>query len=820
MSKSRILLLLAAIALVVWGLYRVTSDTPPRSDGPALPAPSPEVPEAELQGRAPLPAAEEASSAPVPPEGVQIVGHVHDGRTPRGVAGARVAASCPGREDWETTTTAEGAFTLLFGAHPKAEETVSLLVRAPDGRATCAAAVVSPGGPDVVDVGTLVLRAAADLYVKAVRAGEPVPGASVYVSSRARRYAPRSGFDPRRTWPGFAHQARTDETGGARLEGVPEGALRVLVLTEDALRGERFLVWKGGASPVVVELGEGRNLVVTVVRKESGEPVPDCALVLDTPRGYLEEPGPPGITDADGMAILRGVPNDITFRVSVIGPEWHSAYIRDVTKYAEPDTREMRVEIPAPLELRIPVVVVDGPALPDGLRVPLEQVSRGRDPRTRLGLSREGVVEGNELVVALYHIFHERATARLPDGRVGTLRIATDYDKEAGRSTVRLPLDPIVFTRSRSIEVEVVERETGAPAVGVSVRPFLKLGDRSPPPALTNVEGRVTLTGLPAVRGWVSVCSNPDLIRTSRQGVFSQRIDVDLTERDAGVRFDVPAVTTGVLHVTAEGRPGFPPGFQVELWMLSEGLTWRTPPGVVYDTEASEVRFRVRPPIVEATPPANGAHRPGTMLLRVSSDAYATEHVRMEAGKPLVATVDLLPAGSLRTHVVKPEGSTARPRLEQRSADGGWGSVWNGPVRPYEGERGDLYLGLRPGRYRLHDGRLSLTSVEVYVRPGPEPTDLYWDLTHSEFAEGEILFPAGVEPQGADVFVLPVEGPPRILSSASATPDGRFRVHVPGDVAVYLRPRHLDCIPDPDQERVVLTKGRSGVRLRMVRAER
>ncbi len=819
-SVRRGLLLLGGVALVVWLGTSIASRVPPAGSAVPEHAGTPEGSDPELRGHdAPTPTVPAATpdEAVADADGVTLVGRVLDGVTYRGRAGIPVSAHCPDRAPIESTTTADGAFRLEFGPRPSTALDAALRVLAEEGRGATAVVSIDPVGPDVENVGTLLLRPTTTLVVRTVHGGKPVADARVYASSRPIRMRPQKGahFSFSRAGPGFAHEASSDDAGLARLENVATGAVRVLALAPGPLRGELLLSTGGATTPVELTLVEARDLRVEVVEKDTGDPFPGCALVLTVDGRPLHEPGLRPITNAEGVAVAGSLPDDVAIRVVVIGPEWCSAYMRGVSRTAEPGVRALRVEIPAPHTLRFPLVAEDGPHPTDGTRVALEQGPWAFWPGTRIGLAREGVVEGGDLVVGIHGASPERALVRLPDGRVGNLRLALDYDREKRRSKLRLPLHPVVFRAPRTVSVEVTERGTGRPAADVAVRVRLAGGPRVPS-LRTDVHGVAVIQGLPVLSGWVSVCANPSWIRPHRHGVFSQRTDIDLEEGGAELQFTVQPIEEGVLKVTTEGRPGFPRGFCVELKLLPEGLSWRTPHDVVFDAARSEVRFRLRPPLAEATPPARIGRHKGTLLARLTSDTHATTYVRLEAGRPLHATVDLVPAGSLLTRVVKPAGMTLSVLLEVQGQDGAWTPAWESPVVPFSGaEEGDLYDGLRPGLYRLHATRLDWTSEHVEVRPGPTPARLVWDLTPVGFAEGEVVLPAGVDPQGLKIFVLEAEGPPRIVAATVELDGTSFRVQVPGDRPVVLKPSHPECEPDAQEGSVTVTRAEKGLRLRM-----
>jgi hypothetical protein len=808
------------LALAAWLFATLLAKPSDEESGPLATKQPESASGPELQGREmPGPTHSPEGTPEGSTDGVRIVGRVVDETGGKAGPGVKVRVVAEGADAGHATTDAQGQFTFMYRPRPPYEVEVTLAAVAPSGRSCAACAQVAPAGPSVIDVGVLHLRAVTTLVVRTVSSGQPVAGARVYASSLPMHRRPQRGRGNRLGRPeaGFTHHATSDANGHARLVDLPVGAVQLLGVADGPRRGESVVSTQSHVSPIDLELVPARDLRVQVVWAADGRPIPGCVLIARNRDGIpTHEPGPRPVTDADGVAIVRGLPDDEAFEVVAIHTEWCSAYMMGLADTAEPGARALRIEIPAPTTLRFPFHAEDGPAPPDGTRVELDQSGWAFWPGTRLGLAPFGVIDGTEVVVDLHRLFHERATARLPDGRVGGFTLSSDYDRETKISRPRMPLQTIVFRKPRTVHVQVRERGTGRPVADVSLRAFLKSGDRRSLAMRTDEAGEARLEGLPAGQGWVSVCLNPDLVMLSRQGVFSPRQSIDLEGGDAHLEFEVEPRQEAVVEITTEGRDVLPPGFSAAAWLLPEGLAWRSPASLVVDYDACRVRLPFRPPPAEPSPPA----RPGgmTVLFRLASDTHATEYLRLDARGKLTTSIDLLPAGSLVTRIVKPDDMLVSTRLEVAGVDGVWTSVWDGAVVPFpeEIEHGELYTALRPGRYRLSAERLHWSSDEVIVRAGPEPAELVWDLTPKEFAEGDVVLPPGVDPKGLRIFVMEAEGGPRIVSSTSDLGGTHFRVQIPGDRPVVLTPIHPDCQPDEEEGEVTVTHAEKGLRLRMV----
>jgi hypothetical protein len=119
-------------------------------------------------------------------------------------------------------------------------------------------------------------------------------------------------------------------------------------------------------------------------------------------------------------------------------------------------------------------------------------------------------------------------------------------------------------------------------------------------------------------------------------------------------------------------------------------------------------------------------------------------------------------------------------------------------------------------------GRVTEPVVLTLDLPAPP---LFLDLTRAGWAEGAFDYPESVALDGRQAGVtvegegIDREGLGRFGPSPSVDPRARtFRVRVPGDRPVTLRPVDARCRPDATEGELTLTAPTSGLRLRMVEA--
>ena len=740
-----------------------------------------------------------------------VVGRVVDAAH-REQPGIPVHLNCSYAPPQQAVTGRAGDFRFNLPSRPNARVEAAILATAPDGTAATATAEIDPLGPPEIRVGVLILRATVDLEVRVLHADRPIRGARVFAGSVPLRHAIRDDGRMVRPWRGWSHEAVSDDRGLATLERVPVGAVRLLAIADGPLRATARLRTDEVGTPFELSLSAGRDVRVEVVSEEGDVPIPGCVLDVSCEEEPIETPWPRATTDERGVAVLAAVPDDVTLSILIGGPDWCSSYLPGVTLSAPPGTRTVRAQVPTPARLQIPIVAEDGPLPADGTFVELYQDGWVWWPGMRTGLARQGVVNGRALVIEVRGSATQQAIARLPDGRIGVLALKVG-DVLAGKQP-----RPVVFRNPREITVRVSERRTGEPARGVVVSFTVARGGVTVPRTRTDTDGLAQLTGLPAVRGWVAVCSNPDGLPAYRQGLFSQRQEVDLANENADLTFHVEEIVDAVVEVRTERGPGLPEQLGVQMYQHPNGVGWTTPLDLRFDPVRGSVQFRVRRPLTRPLPPAILPIGPSRIEVRVTSATHATEYADLEFDERLnrlTAQLRLAPAGSLVARVREPRGQIHTVSLERRDAKEQWTAVPDGPLVSLGSSDEDRYEALRPGLYRLRETELGWVSESVEVRSHTTPAVLDWDLVSTGWAEGVVELPKGIRPEGLDVLVLAPGDVPRVLGVHREVVGTSFRVQVPGDRPVLLAPVHPQCTPDPADGHLTVTQPEQGLRLRM-----
>jgi len=752
------------------------SAAPPRAPAPAPPDAPPPPP---------------APAAAAKPSDVTVVGRVVGaGRRP--APGAEVTLRFPDRPPVATKADGAGRFVVEAGARPRtAGLRASALAAGPSGEAGIARFDFAPDAPDVIDAGTIGLVAGAPLEARVVDAGVPVPSARVFAWT--------SG-------PGWCAEARADDQGLARFAALPAGAFRLLALA-DARRAQAWITHpRSEPGPLVLALEPARTIEVTVV-DAADRPVEGAALVcseeVHRPVGISSMPYVPAVpiprTDAQGRTVIAGLGAKQTLRFSVWRPGRPLPRLDDYPRIGEvptlalPGTDAVRIVLPEPAELRW-AAGSGGVQVPtNGTTLILESLPDGL--RREVEVSGEARMEGGELVVRTAtppELF--RALVVAPDGA-----LAEAHGLQFGGRSV-------VFRPSRRLEVELRD-EQGRRLEGLTVRAQRGGGLAGGRTARTDADGKARFERLGACEMRLTLVEGPGL-----RGLPRVLGSADLRNADQRIELEVPAERDVILRVSLQGRPGLPSAYKVS-------VVHRPVEAVTDDPERSELRFRARPPLPT---------RP--IEVKVEAPGFADETVQAQAaetGGPLRADVDLQPTGTLVVRVLdtlegKPSGPSGssmsfrgRVLLEQRrDTDGAWmdanREVWTSPF----GEEGAAPVtGLKPGRYRARDSSSGTVSTEADVASGAPPVEVTLDLRSASYAEGRIEAPEGTAMD--DVRVV-VEGVTQARSPEDGVrPDGTFRVRVPGDRVVRLRPTHpLLAAAGPDGCATVQA-GRSGIVLRL-----
>jgi len=729
------------------------------------------------------------------------------------VAGARVTLRPEVGEPVEVRTGAGGRWAASVVRLAPGKLDVAVSARTDDGRAASAAFAWMPSALRA-DAGVLVLGHASTLVVRATSSDRPVAGADVYASVVAPWAPPSYAGTPTRPWVGWPYHARTDASGEARLEGVPDGDVRVVVLAAGPLRGEaRVQAPRKDAAPLVVALAAARDIDVEVVEKATGAPVAGARLLVWGEDFFLvAEPVPVEPTAANGHTWIRSAPIGVSWSLNAV---WRGAvdpWGASKATTIPPDAMRYRLELSGGVRMRFPIAGGDGPVPAEGTLVLVRDLSG--DDFVEAGFVREkaSVADGHVIVERMGPMEWLRAVGTLADGRIGLLASTRD-----GGEQVPTP-QPVRFVRPRTLTVRVHDAQ-GNPAPGCAVRLFLVNGNDWGPARAVDDEGIVVFEGLVPTVFSVRALSSPELVEEGRRCVFSDGEAVDLSAGDAEVDRVVEPVRDAVVSVWVDGAPGIPSQALISVGLQPETLEWTRPSGLEVDRARGEIRFRVRPPPARARRPQE-CH----LEVRLSArglPAASTSLVLEEATGRLVGRLSLGTGGALVMSVRAPADGGASVYPERLEADGRWVPTGAKPAPVLDGRPDVLYEGIPLGRYRLRDTVSGCVSEVAEVVKGTNPVFLSLDLSRSGFAEGTVDLPEGAAVGDARVVAtakgIDLEGLDRYGPNFTVLPPNVFRVRVPGDRPVRLVPAAPGCIPDPAMPELVVEAPGAGLRLRLVR---
>jgi hypothetical protein len=700
------------------------------------------------------------------------------GRRP--APGANVTLRLPDRTPLITKADGGGRFVVAAGARPATAVTGGLLATDASGLAGTARVPLAPGAPDVLDVGTIGLAPGAPLEARVVDAGVPVPSVRVFA------------------WlPGvhWGAESTTDAQGLGRFEALPAGVCRLLAIADGSRRSSLWITHpRAEAGPVVLALEPARTIEVIVV-DASGHPVPDaaisCSEVVQRLRGIAVAPYSPAVaiprTDAQGRTAIVGVGPRQTLRVCLWSPGRRPPSpdepLRngETTQLAPPGTDVVRFQVPEPAELRWTAGSGGAPVPTEGTVLVVESLREGRGPE----VSGEARIEGGELVVRTRTPLAQfRARMVAPDG---------SFAEVYGDLRAMSPL--ALFHPSRKLEVEVRD-EQGRRLEGVTLRAHVGGFIWSGPTAWTDAEGKARFERLSAGNARVTLVEGSDL-----RGVPRVLGSADLRNGDQRIELEVPSERDVILRVSLEGRPALPSAYTVT-------ADRRQIDAVTDDPEQAELRFRARPAM--PTKPIE---------VTLETPGFAAQPVLAQTAEPggtLRAAIDLRPAGTLAIHVLESPENQEAPRLtleKRRDTDGAWVDDNRHLYVPIDGNGATTVTGLETGRYRVREAMSGALSDEAEVTAGGAIVEVRLDLRRSGFAEGRIEAPEGTAM--TDVRVV-VEGAETASNDDVVRSDGTFRVRVPGDRVVRLRPSHPLLAPAEPDGCASLQAGRSGLVLRLV----
>lgn len=723
-SRSRTIafwLVLAAVSGLFWWLSASTT----HQDCTSIPIPeaADEISSVRLRGMRAL----TVESSPEPEEtedpaadehaiqhgvGTRVFGWVVDSlRCP--VPGASAVVRTPGRKEVRGKTDLGGYFEIDVGA-PPLQNLVSTVMAAEGGRVAWAQVTFPRRNPVKVNVHTLVLGPTAGLTVKVLEGTRPVAGARVNVSVVPSRQLSRV-FDPQpKMWSGWGLSSKTDHAGIVRFPALPHGDVRIWAQADGPLTGETATRLPNGADePVALHLRAAKTLTVSVVAGDTKVPLEGIRLRLEVEsrssrwRVPLDAPDPLPLTNADGIAIVYGVPADKEIMIWAMGAGWVIPSVFDKTVRVAPDQTSVRLEIPLGQRISWEVASGDCPAPVAGSAIRLEESNRHRrrhGGRIVLPVSTARL-EGRQLIVDGVIGDRFSAIARRDDGCIAELE---------WRRGQRAP--QVMFRRPGDLAV-LIRDELGTPVAGVGVYVRNDRGSRVGDPVLTDEEGRAMLKDLLTETVFVGIVPNIGLVESRRVGVLRYgRREVNLSETDRPVAFTLPPLREAVVRILTDGQAGFPSGgFRWGVLLHPETLKPHEPPGAVYDAERGEIRFPLYAPWPGQT---------AKVYFSVPGMSPILQDFQIAAkGGDFQAELRIEPPCSLVLRWNPKDLVRDSPPYLERRSDDTWSWFPLGTLLPGEYQRGRRVVPVSPGVYRLHAANAEAVSPAVVVsHSGPTQT--------------------------------------------------------------------------------------------------
>ena len=716
-----------------------------------------------------------------------VVGRVVDDRL-RPVSGAVVTIRRSGRKPLVTSTDATGAFAGLVGTVPPGREWVGLSVETDRSLGAARVVRLEPSEGRRFDAGTIVLRPASDLRVRVRSGAAPVPSARVYASVDRGDGLRGSWFGHRGHDPDWAMESTTDAAGVAVFRAVPHGPVRLLAIADGPLRGaievappaERF-------EEVEVALRAARDVSVEVVDADEKTPVAGLRILTwfdDGLRG--DDPFPTPVTDASGVAVVRAVPEGVTYAVSAVGDGFCHPFGQSPRGTIPKGATSFRLVLPAEQEVRWAIADGEGSRPLDGTTVELVDWSGWADEGGR-GYRADAVVERGELVARSCKAGYGTAPlALLPDGRCALLARK----------------GPIRFDRPRRLDV-LVRDDAGSPVEGLPVRAKFRVGGWSTFTTRTDAAGRASFERLPAEKVDVAVERAPSLVDGFRWCVFLGDGAVDLTRGDGSLEVKVTALYEVGVRILVDGEPSIPRGLRLAFGVSSRTLDgWVLPSDTRIDAARGEVAIRARDPGLGSSLRA---------ILRAPGFADAFVALPRPGEGPAFATVVLVRAATLRTRFTPASGDLGEECV-QRLGEEGWRWATSSDSHADGDER--VYEALVPGRYRLVDMSTGRVTEPVELKAGAPPPTLRLDVSRAGLVTGSVELPAGVTDDELKVRVEG-EGLDAGVPCARRHDGTKLSVPVPGDRPVTISVSHPACVPDGESGSITLTTPRDGVVLRL-----
>ncbi len=597
----------------------------------------------------------------------------------------------------------------------------------------------------------------------------------------------------------------------AHFDALPAGPL--LVQATDGARSASQRVFLPDEGAVTLALRPLHAFDVLVVDIGSGAPIPGARVRVHESyaipatfegggmsaqdvhaRRELSLPVAP--TNREGRTRIEGLESARGMELSIEASGYRSVPDRSdhgsqlVPLNRDGETTRVELHRRTRRTVRWPIVAGDAPVPADGSRVELHvapgsSMDRANEPA---GVGR---MDGSQLVVEGFES-HRAFLARADDGALA--RVWVDLGAELGQSSS--------FSPPRAIEV-VVRSLASEPVRGAAVAAFNQGNYPVCDFVRTDDQGRATLTGL--FGELVNVYVLPPGRKTSRFNAGA----VDLSKGDGRIEAVLPGTFLARASVTVDGEVRLPAKF--DAW----------PPPIEEDAERGEWIFELaRPAAGETT----------SVLVTATGLAPARAKVAPSAdGQPTPFTLEFTSAGELFVEV---RGTPSRtPEVVLESFDEKANAWTGGGLRSFNGLRtpngprgGFRFAGLTPGRWRALDRVSRVVSSEATIAPGALRANVVLEIGADQWVTGRVEVPTGTDLSSVVVVVdgvapredrwsrLPGQTPP---AGVRVEADTSFKVRIPGDREVVVRPWHPWLAPDPAT--IVRTaQQRDGVVLKLV----
>ncbi len=778
----------------------------------------------ELRSSAPIAAAD---SPPARVPLARVLGRVVDAaHFPAQTAS--IELHIPGSVTLKANSGADGRFEIgIFGELPDPKRPALLVAR--DGAGAIARTLVWTGrwqraedsaAADALlrntsDVGKMVLQPSCSIEVLVTDAGRPAIGAALALEIDLGLHTEVARLN-------------TDALGRACAELLPAGLLRIRAALGD--RVARKNVFLPADAETQLELEPAASYDVEVVEAGTNTPIAGASIRV------IESIAIPAAFGLDAMSSSEvwtvaelhreTVQTDASGRARVAQLELGGRYELGVEAQgyvALPDPqafpprgfkltdpgRAARVELkPTPArKFRWPIIAGELPVPAEG--TPLEVINEFAAPwqGTVATASDRGRVEAGELIVEHLsggRMINRTYLAKTPDGALALLR-AGDFSesKLSAPASMGILGEPISFRRPRKLEV-LLRNSRGEPMAEASVSVRKDGCPAMREPVWTNAEGRATFEGLHG--GVVTVSA----VAPGATGQGESIGDVDLEQGDGRLEATLPGSFLARIVLRIDGVPRLPAIF-------------RTNPRAIEEfPERGELLLKV---------PAAPAGNSSSVL--VESEGFLSAHGELRAptdAAEALLELDLVRAGELFVDV-RWAGNQRIELCVQHFDEqtGEWGkdeaSRWFAPLNTANGPGGSFRFAEMPsGRWRaieLKSGSLSneaeLTSLTLHAR-------VELSLGVEQSVSGHVEVPAGESPSSVVILVdgfdssefgpksWPGEQPPR---GGRVDSSGNFKLRIPGDRDVTLRPWHPWLVPAEDSA-ITTRVGISNVVLELV----